>query len=302
MKILVTGANGLLGQKLVALLSQERDIELIATGRGVNRNPDGGYAYLSADLHNLEGIRAFLELSPPDAIIHCAAMTQVDECEQYQDLCWKINVDATQNLLEIAKDLGSYFLYVSTDFVFDGLNGPYSETDSPNPISHYGKSKLAAEKLVLESDVKHAIVRTVLVYGTSHDPSRSNLVLWVKNSLEEGKEIKVVNDQWRTPTLAEDLARGCYRVVKGQHEGIYHISGEGMRSPYEMALEVARAYSLDGSLIQEVDGSTFTQAGKRPPKTGFNINKAKESLGFRPTSFTDGLKLVAQQLSEIQAK
>ncbi len=297
MKILVTGANGLLGQKLVTLLRDEKDIELIATGRGINRNPEGGYAYLSADLQNLEGIRAFLELSPPDVIIHCAAMTQVDECEENKKLCTQINVDATKNLIDVAKDLGAYFLYVSTDFVFDGKAGPYQESDLAMPISHYGKTKLASEELLHKSGLKYAIVRTVLVYGVAHDPSRSNLVLWVKNSLEEGKSIKVVNDQWRTPTLAEDLANGCLLVAKGKHEGIFHISGEGMMSPYNMALKVADHFDLDKSLISSVDANTFTQSGKRPPKTGFIIEKAKSQLGFQPTSFDDGLKIVAKQLA-----
>ena len=302
MKILVTGANGLLGQKLVALLRDEKNIELIATGRGINRNPEGGHAYLSADLQNLEGIRAFLQLSPPDAIIHCAAMTQVDECEENQKLCSQINVDATQNLIKVAKEVGAYFLYLSTDFVFDGETGPYKESDMAMPISHYGKTKLASEDLLHRSGLSYAIVRTVLVYGVAHDPSRSNLVLWVKNSLEEGKAIKVVNDQWRTPTLAEDLARGCLLVVKEKHEGIFHISGEGMMSPYDMALKVADHFDLDKSLITPVDASTFSQAGKRPPKTGFVIEKAKKQLGYKPMSFDEGLKEVAKQLASNQGK
>ena len=296
MKILVTGANGLLGQKLVAILRDEKGIELIATARGVNRNPEGGYTYLSADLRNMDGIKVFIEICDPDVIIHCAAMTQVDECEQNQELCWENNVDTTQNLIEIAKSCNAHFVYVSTDFVFDGKEGPYTERDMPKPISVYGESKLAAEKLLHQSGISYAIVRTVLVYGTSLNASRSNLVLWVKKSLEAGEPIKVVNDQWRTPTLAEDLAKGCYLVAKGKHEGIFHISGEGMMTPYEMALKVAETYGLDASLITEVDASTFSQPGKRPPKTGFVIDKAKEKLDFQPTSFEEGLKIVAQQL------
>ena len=296
MKILVTGANGLLGQKLVAILRDEKGIELIATARGVNRNPEGGYTYLSADLRNMDGIKVFIEICDPDVIIHCAAMTQVDECEQNQELCWENNVDTTQNLIDIARTSNAHFVYVSTDFVFDGKEGPYTERDMPKPISVYGESKLAAEKLLHQSGISYAIVRTVLVYGTSLNASRSNLVLWVKKSLEAREPIKVVNDQWRTPTLAEDLAKGCYLVAKGKHEGIFHISGEGMMTPYEMALKVAETYGLDASLITEVDASTFSQPGKRPPKTGFVIEKAKEKLGFQPTSFEEGLKIVAQQL------
>ena len=296
MKILVTGANGLLGQKLVAHLREEKGIDLIATGRGVNKNPGGGYTYLSADLRNLEGIRVFIEIANPDVIIHCAAMTQVDECEQNKDLCWEMNVEVTQNMIEVAKENKAHFIYVSTDFVFDGKEGPYSERDMPKPISAYGEAKLEAEKLLHQGGLHYAIVRTVLVYGSSLHPSRTNLVLWVKKSLEAGKAINVVNDQWRTPTLAEDLAKGCFLVAKGKHEGIFHISGERLMSPYEMAMKVAETYGLDASLITQVDASTFTQPGKRPPKTGFVIDKAKEKLGFQPTPFEEGLKIVGQQL------
>lgn len=298
MKILVTGANGLLGQKLVAILDAEKNNNLIATGRGVNKNPAGGYTYLSANLNNPEGIESFLQFCCPEVIIHCAAMTQVDECEKHKDVCWQTNVDGTESIIKIARSIGAFLIFVSTDFVFDGESGPYSEQDTPNPISQYGKSKLAAEDLIQNSGIKHAIVRTVLVYGTSNSPSRSNLVLWVKESLEEGKSINVVNDQWRTPTLAEDLANACILIAKGRHEGVFHISGEGMMTPYEIAIKVADAYGLDASLIQQVDASTFTQPGKRPPKTGFVIDKAKDQLGYNPTSFEEGLKLVGEQLQK----
>ncbi|MEQ8470191.1 MAG: NAD(P)-dependent oxidoreductase [Marinoscillum sp.] len=298
MKILVTGANGLLGQKLVTLLQSQQDVELIATGRGPNRNPEGGYAYLSADLQNFQGLKTFLQLSPPDVIIHCAAMTQVDECEKNKNLCWDLNVKATENLIGIAKELKAFFLYVSTDFVFDGKEGPYKESDMPRPISHYGKSKVAAEDLLHKSQLKYAIVRTVLVYGVAHDPSRSNIVLWVKKNLEDGKPIKVVNDQWRTPTLAEDLAEGCWAITKSKKEGIFHISGEGMVSPLDIANNVANFFELDPGLITAVDASTFKEAAKRPPKTGFIIDKAKRELGFKPKSFMDGLAVVKEQLAK----
>jgi len=296
MKILVTGANGLLGQKLVTLLQHIEGIELTATGKGLNRNPEGSYTYLSANLLNHEGVKTFLTLTQPDVIIHCAAMTQVDKCEENPTACWDVNVKATQNLVDIAKELDIYFLYVSTDFVFDGLSGPYREQDIPSPISHYGRSKAKAEEIVLESGIRAAIVRTVLVYGVAHDPSRSNIVLWVKNSLEKKEEIRVVEDQWRTPTLAEDLAYGCWLVVKNQKSGVFHISGDETMTPYDLSLKVADYFELDKSLITPVDVFTFTQPAKRPPKTGFIIHKAQRELGFKPKTFAEGLSIINQQL------
>lgn len=298
MKILVTGANGLLGQKLVTLLQNIEGVELTATGKGLNRNPPGDYTFLSANLLNHEGVRTFISLTQPDVIIHCAAMTQVDECELNQKNCWAVNVDATENLINIAKDEGIYFLYVSTDFVFDGLSGPYREEDLPSPVSFYGESKTQAEELVRASGISWAIVRTVLVYGVAHDPSRSNIVLWVKKSLEEGKEIQVVEDQWRTPTLAEDLALGIWLIVKKQKTGIFHISGSETMTPYSLSLKVADFFQLDQGLIAPTDAYNFKQPAKRPPKTGFIIHKARRELGFQPRSFEEGLELVQEQLAQ----
>ena len=296
MRVLITGANGLLGQKLVSLLSGMDEIIMIATGRGPNRNPAGSYSYLSADLTNEHAVQKLITNSQPDVIIHCGAMTQVDECELHPDQCWQANVTATGYLVAAAETVNAYFLYVSTDFVFDGENGPYAENALPNPISHYGHSKLEAESLVSKSGLKASIVRTVLVYGVAHDPSRSNIVLWVKKNLEQNKPIKVVNDQWRTPTLAEDLAIGCWLVAKSQHQGIFHLSGEEMVTPYALAIQVADFFQLDQSLITAVDASTFTQPGKRPPRTGFIIEKAK-GIGFQPKSIAEGLAIVESQLS-----
>lgn len=303
MKLLVTGANGLLGQKLITLLAGQPGCELIATGRGVDRNPPaaGSYSYLSCDLTNQEEVRNLIQKALPDAVIHCAAMTQVDECELNQAACTATNVSATQYLISACELIGAHFTYVSTDFVFDGTKSYLSEADQPNPISFYGHSKLQAEQLVQNSSLRSAIVRTVLVYGVAHDPSRSNIVLWVKRSLEQEKRIKVVNDQWRTPTLAEDLALGCWLVCKDRQEGIFHISGEGMLSPYEIAMRTAEFYGLDADLITPVDASTFTQPGRRPPKTGFDISKARRILGFKPKSFKEGLVIVKSQLEASRA-
>lgn len=297
MKILVTGANGLLGQKLVMLLDAQRDIELVATGRGHNRNPAGGYTYLSCDLTSDAEVQDLIHQTNPDCVIHCAAMTQVDECELHPEACTAINVAATGYLINACEKTGAYLLYLSTDFIFDGTRKLLTEEDQPNPISVYGHSKLQAENLVRRSRLKWAIVRTVLVYGVAHDLSRSNIVLWVKQRLEHQRPIRVVNDQWRTPTLAEDLAYGCWLVAKDAHQGVFHISGDVLLSPYDLALKTASVFDLDTSLITPVNASTFTQAGKRPPKTGFDIRKARDVLGFRPTTLDEGLAVVKTQLA-----
>lgn len=296
MRILVTGSNGLLGQKLVSLLSSFPEVDLLATGRGSNRNPVGNYTYLSADLCSEPEVKALIAQSLPEVIIHCAAITQVDDCELYPEKCWSSNVTATEYLLAACRHTTVHFQYISTDFVFDGENGPYREDDEPNPVSYYGKSKLTAEQAVQKSGLRHSIVRTVLVYGVAHDLSRSNIVLWVKQCLEEHKPIKVVNDQWRTPTLAEDLALGCWLIIDKKQEGIFHISGEEGMTPFELANKVADSFELNRNLIIPVDASTFTQPGKRPPRTGFIVHKARNLLGFEPHGFVKGLEILKRQM------
>jgi dTDP-4-dehydrorhamnose reductase len=295
-KVLVTGSNGLLGQKLVQLLMEDLQYELIATSRGKNRLPYSEVNYKSMDITNREEVIKVVGEVCPDFIIHTAAMTNVDQCETEKEACWQQNVSAVQYLVEAAEKHKSFLIHLSTDFIFDGKGGPYDEMAKPAPLSYYGESKLAAEKIVLKCKAKWAIARTVLVYGVAHDMSRSNIILWVKKNLEDGKTIQVVNDQFRTPTLAEDLAMGCYLIMENGAKGIYNISGKEMLTPYEMAIKTADYFKLDKKLINKTDSTKFSQPAKRPLKTGFIIQKAVEDLGYDPHSFEEGIKLVAEQL------
>ena len=298
-RVLVTGANGLLGQKLVKLYAEQEGIEIIATGRGVNRNPGSSFAYREMDVTSLDEVENTISETRPDVVINTAAMTQVDVCELDPYNCWKLNVEAVANLIAACKQTGSFLVHLSTDFVFDGKSGPYKEDDLPNPLSKYAESKLESERLVINSGIDYAIVRTMLVYGIVNDMSRSNIILWVKKSLEEKKQIKVVSDQWRMPTLAEDLAKGCMLIAEKRAKGTFHISGKDMLTPYEMALATADFFELDKSLIEEVDGSVFTQPAKRPAKTGFILDKARKELGYEPVTFKEGLAILKSQLAYV---
>jgi dTDP-4-dehydrorhamnose reductase len=300
MKILLTGSNGLLGQKLVALLRQQPGVAVVATARGTNRLADiyPDVRFVSLDVTDAAQVRQVLAEEQPTHLIHTAAMTQVDECELNQDACWTQNVTAVSYLASACADLGIHLIHLSTDFIFNGLVGPLAEGAEPDPISHYGASKLAAERIVQATPgLRWAIARTVLVYGTVHGGGRSNIVLWVRDSLRKSEKIKVVADQWRTPTLAEDLALGCWLLAQHTAQGIYHLSGRELLTPYQMAQQVAAFFELDATLLEQVDASTFTQPAKRPPRTGFIIDKAERDLGYRPRSFAEGIALLAQQSS-----
>jgi dTDP-4-dehydrorhamnose reductase len=297
-KILITGANGLLGQKLVKLLTEKAEYEVIATARGENRLPSNNrYSYQPLDITNEADVQKVIGATKPDYIINTAAMTNVDQCESEREACWQLNVKAVEYIVKACEQYNSFLLHLSTDFIFDGENGPYGEEAEAKPLSYYGESKLAAERVLLASRIRWNIARTVLVYGIAHDMSRTNIILWVKKSLEDQKHIKVVDDQWRTPTLAEDLAMGCYLIVKHEAEGIYNISGKDMLTPYEMALKTAAFFNLDTSFMTRADSTTFTQPAKRPAKTGFIITKAQSKLNYQPHSFDEGIALLANQMA-----
>lgn len=296
-KILVTGSNGLLGQKITDLVLAGTHIELIASSRGENRHPvKTGYTYLDLDMLDGDQLRHAVASHRPDAIINTAAMTNVDACERDPEGCRKLNVEAVAQLVALCEEFGSQLIHLSTDFIFDGEDGPYAEDARPNPLSLYGQSKLDAEQIIQRSACKWAVLRTILVYGVVADMSRSNIVLWAKGALEKGQPLHVVNDQWRMPTLAEDLARACLLAVTRAAQGIYHISGKDMFAIHELVAAVADFWGLDKSLIQEVSSSTLNQAAPRPKRTGFILDKAISVLGYEPHSFSDGLAMVDAQL------
>lgn len=292
MKILITGANGLLGQHLLKLLLDTTAHDIIATGKGEPRYviQDSRLHYYALDITDGMAVDLLFEKLQPDVIIHCAALTQADECELNPIKAWEINVTATRFIVDTAKKINAFLIFISTDFVFDGMSGPYKEDDVLNPVSYYGSTKVAAEKAVAESGLQYAIVRTCLLYGNILFGTRSNVVSWVKENLELGKKIKVVSDQWRTPTYIEDLAKGILLIVEKKAIGLFHISGKDFLSPYDMAMATADYLHLDKSLIEKVDASIFTQPAKRPAKTGFIIDKAKLELGYSPLSFREGLQ------------
>lgn len=299
MKILVTGSNGLLGQKLSLLLQSEKKIKLIATARGKSVLKMNTGEFHQMDISDEGQVVKVFRATRPDVVINGAAMTLVDKCEQEKEACRKANVEAVGNLVRACADTGARLVHVSTDFVFDGTSGPLAEDAVPSPVNYYGTSKLEGEKLIMESSIDWCIVRTVLVYGLTHDQSRSNIVLWVKESLEQGKTIQVVNDQWRTPTLAEDLAMGCFLAATKKAKGIYHISGKDFMTPYDIAMRTAAYFGLDASLIKPANAANFTQPARRPLKTGFIIEKARKELGYEPHSFDEGLSLLARQLTNV---
>jgi len=298
-KILITGSNGLLGQKLVAQLAISDKFDLIATSRGANRiSKITSFTYEAMDITSEKDVMRVFDLYQPDVIINTAAMTNVDACEGDKEGCWELNVTAVEHLIKASEKHSSHLIHLSTDFIFDGEAGPYKESDQPNPLSYYGESKLASEKVLQNSNCKWSIARTIIVYGIVEDMSRSNIVLWAKSALEKKQKLTIVNDQFRSPTLAEDLAKGCILIAEQEAEGVFNLSGKDTMSIVELVRRVARYYNLDESYIEEISSASLNQAAKRPPKTGFILDKAINTLGYDPVSFEEGIKFLESQLKK----
>lgn len=296
-RVLLTGSNGLLGQKLTDFIIQKTNYLLCCTSQGVNRNPnDAGYDFVQLDLLDKDGLKALIQEFQPSHIIHCAAMTSVEACEQEAEKCQQLNVDLVGDLANWAREFDYHLTFLSTDFVFDGKNGPYKEGDPVKACNAYGQSKIEAEALILGSGCRAAILRTILVYGVIADKNRSNLVLWAKQKLEKGEKINVVDDQWRMPTWVDDLAMTCILSVEKNAKGIFHISSEQQYSIIEAVYEIADFWGLDKSLISPVHAADIGQAENRPQRTGFYLDKAKTELGYVPTSFKESLNYIDQQI------
>lgn len=297
MKILITGSNGLLGQKIIYALLKRDDVSIIACARGENRiTQKEGYQFESCDLSNSTRVAEVIKKHQPDCIIHTAAMTNVDACELDPIACRRDNVEAVGYLIDACKEFNTHFINISTDFVFDGTAGPYREEDQVNPLSIYAHSKLDAEKLVENSGLPWSNLRTMIIYGVTDDKQRSNVVLWTKKSLEEEKSINVINDQFRGPTLAEDLADACITAALNKKQGLFHVSGKEVISILEIAERVAQFFKLDKKYIQPITTASLKQPALRPLKTGFIISKAERELNFHPHTLEEGLKIISEQL------
>ena len=293
MKILITGSNGLLGQKLVKQLLN-KNISFLASSKGENRNPQcPNTHYVQMDITNPSQVSAIFQEYLPSAVIHTAAITNVDYCESNISECKEVNVAATKILFHAAQSINAQLIALSTDFVFDGVRGNYKETDAPNPLSVYAKSKLAAEQLLQVSNYKNwTIVRTIIVFGEGNNLSRSNIVLWAKEALTSGKELNIIDDQFRAPTWADDLAWACISIAKMKKKGMFHISGPETFSIYDLVLRVAKFCGLETESLNKTTSESLNQAAKRPPKTGFDLTKARKEIGYNPMSFEESLKLL----------
>lgn len=301
MKILITGSNGLLGQKLLHTLNGN-GYDLY--GCDLSDEPfvtNVSHTYIPLDLTDRRRAIAEIRRLAPNIIIHTAAMTEVDRCELEREKCWNINVFATDHILHGAAKTRAKVIFISSDYVFDGVGGPFAEDTPPNPVNYYGKSKLAAENLVRGSNVPFAILRTIVLYGVGIN-ARASFVTWLLGQLRAGREVHIVNDQWGNTTIVDDLAAGIERIILLGKEGLYHIAGHDYMTRYEFALKVAQTFGLNPALIHPIATAQLKQPAKRPLRSGLDMSKAEADLFITFHDTTASLEIYREQEAKLIGK
>jgi dTDP-4-dehydrorhamnose reductase len=290
MRVLITGCHGLLGQKVLKVFLKSTSAEILATAKEPKTFLDlKGFDYTMLDITNRSDVKNLVVYFNPDVIVNTAAYTNVDGCELNRELAWRVNVEGVRNLVHSARRVDAKLIHISTDYIFDGKNGPYDENAIPNPINYYGRTKLASENEIKIGGIRFAILRTNVLYGVGKNV-KSNFALWLYNKLSSGEKIKVVTDQIGNPTYVDDLAFAILKVVEFDKEGIYNVGGKDFVSRYDFALKLAEIFSFDHELIIPVKTSELNQVAPRPLKSGLITLKAKAELGLKPYGVEDGIR------------
>ena len=297
-RVLICGSNGLLGQRLSLFLSNNTAYEVLNTSR--QRSfvfDDRLFDYTQLDITQKGDVKSLVSSFQPSVIINAAAASNVDWCETHREEAWNINVVGVENLIEAARKVGARLIHVSTDYVFDGKNGPYAEDAQPNPINYYGKAKLASENAVRAGGIPNSILRTIVLYGGGIQVKNS-FALWVVRSLRSGQRIKCADDQISNPTHVSDLAQAILNIFEFDRTGLYHVCGRETVSRYDFAIKIAQAFGLDANLIQRSKSSDLVRSAARPMVTSFVTLKAQSELGLKPLNVYEGLVLLKSELHD----
>lgn len=286
-KILITGAYGLLGATLVDLLKDDYDVCGLVRLRRPEVEYDG-VEYLIGDITRKKEIVEIAKKTLPRIVFNAAAYTHVDRAETEKEACWKTNVDGIANLGYAAGLISARLVHVSTDYVFDGRRGNYREDDRPNPLGYYGKSKLAGENALLASGANAVVARTMVLYGYAKS-ARHNFVTWLIGELRQARPVRIVDDQFGNPTLADELAQALLVLAKSEQDGVYHVSGKETVDRFSFAQTIAHVFALDDGLISRTKTADLQQPAPRPDNSGFDISKA-EQLGIRMSGVQAGLE------------
>ena len=295
MNIAIIGGNSKIASAIIRLFLKETTWTLHVYSMSLPESSSERIYHKSIPYADIKAWKEEFLALRPDYIINTAAMTNVDACEDNKQEAWKANATFVEQLSRIALITEAHLIHFSTDYVFDGFKGPYSENDQPKPISYYGKSKLAGENAVLKSHAKNTVIRTNVVYGLSSD-TQQDFVKWILKNADASKEMSIVDDQYSNPTLTDDLALAVKRIIEKQRCGIYHIGGNTFCNRYEFALEIAKIFHLDESLFKPIKTKDLQQPAPRPLIGGLINLKAHTDLGISFSSITEGLVRLRHQM------
>ena len=290
-KILVIGANGFTGRRILDDLSH--NVFYQTTGCSLHDDicpHSGDYRFIRTDICNRQAVKKLFQEVQPDVVINTSALSVPDYCETHHAEADAVNITAVEHLAECCEAGGSRFIHLSTDFVFGGdTDRPYTEEDIPAPVNYYGYTKLEGEKRIAAVCRDYAIVRVVVVYGAALPGQHGNIVQLVMNRLKAGQEIRVVSDQWRTPTFVGDLSDGIQRLIENTTNGIFHICGDECLTIAEIAYQVADYMKLNRTLIHPVTTEEMQESTPRPRFSGMSIEKARTILGYNPRKLKEVL-------------
>ena len=293
-RILVVGANGLLGQRLISFYAEKQNVELLGCSIE-DKSFLPGASYLKCDITSREEVKKLVFDFYPDVIINAAAFTNVDLSETEKETAWKVNVKGVEYLVEACRVIDAKIIHISTDYIFNGFNGPYDENAKPDPLGYYGRTKLASENALKIGAVNYSVIRSNVLYGIAD--SRPDFVRWVINSLTDKKQIRVVTDQINNPTFVEDIVHAINKIIGMNKYSLYNIGGKDYLNRFEFAQIIADYFKLDKKLITPILTEELNQPAKRPLKSGLITTKAEAELGYKPHSILEALSKIKKQLA-----
>ena len=293
-RILITGANGLLGQRAVEFYFHHKNFELLALS--IESNPIvHSVDYVACDITDREAIKKIIFDFCPDFILNAAAYTDVDKSESCREIAWKVNVKAVEYMAEAARAIDAHIIHISSDYIFDGKNGPYTENAVPNPLGYYGRTKLASENALRISGTIYTILRTNVLYGTTLN-AKPDFVKWLVQALNKNEQVNIVTDQFNNPTFIGDMVQVISKVIEFNKCGLYHVGGRDFLSRYDFALKITECFHLDSTLINKVSTKQLKQKARRPLKSGLITLKAETELGYKPHAIAEALSEMKREL------
>lgn len=288
MRILITGASGLYGSKMTQITSIDNEVY-----SAYNKSEPAYGTPIHFDVSNKNQVEHAFNKAHPEVVVHAAALTDVDKCETNKELAWKTNVEGTKVIAKAAKQCKAFLVYVSTDYVFNGEKGSYTETDTPDPVNYYGFTKFKAEQIIEKILTEHCIARTSVIFGEKPASGKINFALWLLSKLRQKEPVKIIVNQWISPTLNTNLAEMTWEIIQRRITGIYHLSGATRISRYDFAQAIAKTFNYDSTRITPSNSSNLNWTARRPRDSSLNVEKAKKKLTKKPLPVSEALSQLA---------